>query len=90
MLGEAVNMAHNTRHWPMELILEALGMFEFELTTSNEPLELLGFKVNTQALPLALENLVEGLAGDLLGTGFFRNVFKGPSRCPKKPQALAR
>jgi pimeloyl-ACP methyl ester carboxylesterase len=65
MLGEALNMAHNTRHWPMELILEALGMFEFELTTSDEPLELLGFKVNTQALPLALEHLIGGLAADL-------------------------
>jgi pimeloyl-ACP methyl ester carboxylesterase len=74
MLGQAVNMAHNTRHWPMELILEAVGMFEFELTTSNEPLELLGFKVNTQALPLAVENLVEGLAGDLLGDGIFSGM----------------
>ena len=74
MLGQAVNMAHNTRHWPMELILEAVGMFEFELTTSNEPLELLGFKLNTQALPLAVENLVEGLAGDLLGDGIFSGM----------------
>jgi hypothetical protein len=49
-------------------------MFEFELTTSNEPLELLGFKVNTQALPLAVENLVEGLAGDLLGDGIFSGM----------------
>jgi len=47
-------------------------MFEFVLTTSNEPLELLGFKVNTQALPLAVENLLEGLAGDLLGDGIFQ------------------
>ena len=67
-LGQAVNMVHNTRHWPMELILQAVEMFDVELTTSDEPLELLGFKVNFRALPEALSNLIESLNSPLQNT----------------------
>ena len=64
-LGQAVNMLNNTRHWPMKVLMEAIQMFEFELTTSDEPIELLGFKLNFSNLPQAVSGIIKELQQNL-------------------------
>ena len=60
-LGQTVNMVNNTRHWPMKVLMEAINMFEFELTTSNEAIELLGFKINFNQFAKAFSKMVKDL-----------------------------
>lgn len=57
-LGIALNFVGNDRFWPLEVYLESIGMFEFEITTSNEPLELLGFKIDVSKIPVAISESI--------------------------------
>ena len=78
-LGLALNQISGDRYWPLEIYLEALGMFEFELTNSDEPIALLGVQLDPSAIPetvrLALsvlntpEQATKEVAGNSLGFG---------------------
>ena len=64
-LGQTVNMLNNTRHWPMKVLLEAISMFEFEITTSNEPIDLLGFKINFSQFADAFSKMIKDLQSNI-------------------------
>jgi pimeloyl-ACP methyl ester carboxylesterase len=71
-LGLALNNIYNSRHWPLEVFLETIGMYEFEFTTSNEPIELLktlGIDINLLKLPEAAETALKMLNKDTNSTG---------------------
>lgn len=53
-LGLALNQISGDRYWPLEIYLEALGMFEFELTNSDEPIALLGVQLDPSGIPEAV------------------------------------
>ena len=56
-LGLSLNAVYNSRHWPLDVFLEAIDMFEFEVTTSDEPIELLktiGIELDLTNLPQAV------------------------------------
>jgi pimeloyl-ACP methyl ester carboxylesterase len=61
-LGLAINVIGNDRFWPLEVYLETFGgMYEFEVTTSNEPIDLLGFKLDLSKIPQAISNAIKEL-----------------------------
>jgi len=66
-LGLALNTVYNSRHWPINVFLEVINMFEFEITTSNEPIELLktlGVNVELSQLPEAVKTALKILSTD--------------------------
>jgi pimeloyl-ACP methyl ester carboxylesterase len=57
-LGVAINFIGNDRFWPLEVYLETIGMFEFEITTADEPLEYIGFKIDPSNVPAAISEAI--------------------------------
>ena len=60
-LGLAMNQISGDRFWPLEVYLECVGMFKFELTSSDEPVELLGFQIEPTVLPQAVRQALSVL-----------------------------
>jgi len=60
-LGSSLNLVYKTRHWPMKVFLESVNMFEFEITTFDEPIDLIGFKIDFSGLPEAVESALKRL-----------------------------
>jgi hypothetical protein len=60
-LGIALIEATFDRFWPLISYLGSVKMFEFEITTSNEPAELIGPLINTDKLPIAVRETLIGL-----------------------------
>ena len=57
-LGVAINFIGNDRFWPLEVYLETIGMFEFEITTSDEPLDYIGFKIDPSKVTAAISEAI--------------------------------
>lgn len=57
-LGAAINFIGNDRFWPLEVYLETVSMFEFEITTSAEPLNLIGFTIDISQIPAAVTKAI--------------------------------
>jgi hypothetical protein len=60
-LGIALIESTFDRYWPLVTYTDSIGMFELEITTSNEPIELIGPVMNIDNLPLAVRETVRGL-----------------------------
>ena len=57
-LGVAINFIGNDRFWPLEVYLETIGMFEFEITSDDEPLDFIGFKIDPSTVPAAISEAI--------------------------------
>jgi hypothetical protein len=76
-LGLALNTVYNSRHWPLNVFLEAIDMFEFEVTTSDEPIELLntiGIELDLTSLPQAVSTALNILNKNTNSYGGLKNL----------------
>ena len=49
------------RYWPLPSYLESIKMFEVEITTSEELLDIIGIKIDFSKLPLAVKETIKAL-----------------------------